>query len=77
MKITKINASFSVKKQIRQFEPIEVFMAAEAEVDMEQKDIDLSLCQTQLFEIVKAGVDAEIEKLMNKPKEQSNTREAF
>lgn len=64
MKITKLNASYSCKKQIRQYEPIDVFMAVEAEVT--EVD-DIKKVQAELFAIVKAGVDTEIEKLTGKP----------
>ena len=37
MKITNITRSFSAKKQIKQFEPIEVFASYTAEVDEKDK----------------------------------------
>lgn len=74
MKITKINASFSCKKQIRQYEPIDIFMAVEAEVDMDTETKTIPELQSELFEIAKAGVDEQIERLTGQgstPKVQS------
>lgn len=82
MKITKLNASFSCKKQIRQYEPIDIFMAVEAEVNVdygneeEAKSI-ISEAQEQLFEIAKAGVDAQIERLTGKPSTPRTTEEGY
>jgi hypothetical protein len=60
MKITKLNASFSCKKQIAQYEPIDIFMAVEAEVS--EAD-DIPATQAKLFSIAKAGVDAQLTRL--------------
>ncbi len=73
MKIIKINASFSCKKQIRQYEPIDIFMAVEAELD-EADQAGIDKLQDELFQIAKAGVDTQIEKLTGQsstPKVQS------
>lgn len=63
MKIVKLNASFSCKKQIRQYEPIDIFMAVEAEVDMDTETKTIAEMQNELFEIAKSGVDDQIERL--------------
>lgn len=66
MKITKINASFSCKKQIRQYEPIDVFMSVEAELDY-GNETNIEELQEHIFRIAKDGVDVQIAKLMGTP----------
>lgn len=63
IKITKITASFSCKKQIRQYEPIEVFMSAEAEINTDNPE-QIAEAQQELFEITKSGVAKAITKIL-------------
>jgi hypothetical protein len=60
MKIIKISASFSQKYQLKQFEPIDIFASAEAEVD-ESTD-DLHAAYQSLYTIVKTQVAIQLEK---------------
>lgn len=64
MKITKISASYSQKKQLRQFEPIEIFAGAEAELTEEQTSSERDEAQDMLFDRVKNAVDRQLKKLL-------------
>jgi len=63
LKISKISASYSIKKQVRQYEPIEVFMGAEAEVNSDDEKI-VKNAQVELFDLVKAAAEAMVEKVL-------------
>lgn len=63
--ITKINASYSCKKQIRQYEPVEVFMGAEATLTSEEANDPALTAKAQqaLFDTCKWMVDELVAKL--------------
>lgn len=65
MKITKITASFSKKYQLRQFEPIEVFAGAEAEISSEEASDStlLDRCYSNLIKLTKYQVELKIEEI--------------
>ena len=59
IKITKISSSYSIKKQVHQFEPVEVFMAAEAEINSDD-EVTIKNAQLELFETVRVAAEAMI-----------------
>lgn len=63
MTIKTISASFSAKKQLQQYEPIEVFMSAEAEVEAAGLE-EMQLEQDQLFRFVKEGVKRQLKEIL-------------
>ena len=67
MKVIKISASFSKKYQLRQFEPIEVFAAAEAEITSEEAaDTNLlDRCYSNLVRLAKTQVETQLEKIVS------------
>lgn len=64
MIIRKINASYTIKKQLRQYEPIEVQMAAQADVTEDENIMD---AQKQLFAIVKQSAEELINRVLKEP----------
>lgn len=78
MKVIKISASFSKKYQLRQFEPIEIFAAAEAEVTSEEAaDTELlDRCYSNLVKLAKTQVETQLDKIVNAgkptPKPEAN-----
>lgn len=67
MKITKITASFSKKYQLRQFEPIEIFASAEAELTSEEAEDTklLDRCYSNLVKLTKTQVENQLQQIVS------------
>jgi hypothetical protein len=63
MKIIKVQASFNRTLQVRQYEPVNFFASAEAEITEQEKPEEII---KEIFEMLKVQVNDQIHEVFNK-----------